>query len=88
MVSQVGSYDDLRAEPRATMRRGARPRACEGIIIIKLLDPTHRAESRFTALLTRMNDYVSSPNLDARHRIIQLGMYASLRFDYVTVHLT
>lgn len=48
---------------------------CDGIIIIKLLDPTHRPESRFVALLTRMNDYVSSPNSDARYRIIQLATY-------------
>lgn len=48
---------------------------CEGIIIIKLLDPTHRAESRFTALLTRMNDYVADPNSDVRYRIIQLATY-------------
>lgn len=67
-------YGDLRAGAASDDERGPR-RACQGIIIIKLLDPTHQAESRFTALLTRMNDYVSDPNLDARYRIIQLATY-------------
>lgn len=45
------------------------------IIIIKLLNTTHRTESRFLALLTRTNDYVLDPNLDVRYRITRLATY-------------
>lgn len=40
------------------------------------------------ALLTRMNDYVSGPNLDVRYCIILVYHVCYLEFDYVTAHLT